>query len=361
MKPRLYVLLLLALTVIACQPMQKPLSTGQRIDLGLAGTNAVPDMFFYNQAGEVGVMLSNPHSINYMMGDTTEEMAYVTLDGTWKQLRLERKFACDYAIYYYDFQRLADGRLGILGYCFKIAPQRSAVYLLAHDEAQQTTELLIPAMLPIDDLGLFAWDPTLTRAMVSFGSLYEGLYWIDATGAAEPVTATIQADGKRFSLETAYVAYLQSREVVASTGNARAPAWSPDGSTIAFFASVDAIGRDGIDRIRDVSWLLCLMDAQTRELKVVLKDIYGVIGPRWSSDGRYIAFKGQLGARGSEGVWVYSVANGETRFIAEGVFGDVFWSADDRVIYAIRFADKNFEMDKLEVWQYEVGDVLSAP
>jgi len=354
-----YLVLLVALTLAACQPRPQPLGVGQRLELGLANKGAAPAELFHTQTGEVAVI---PIDVVHheRIGDSPEAIAYVTLDGTWKQLRLERMFKCDYRITYIIFQRLADGRLGLLGDCFRSAPQRGARYLLAHDEAQQTTELLVPEMLPIDIAGWASWDPTLTRAIVSFGSLYSGMYWIDAAGAAAPVTATIQADGKRFSLETAFVAYLQHREVVERTGNAKAPVWSPDGSTIAFFASVAAINREGMHRIRSDRWVVCLMDARTQAIRVALNPVYGVTIPRWSSDGRFLALSGRLGAHGPKGVWVYAVANGATRLIAEGEFGNILWSADDQAIYAIRYHDKNYRREQTEVWRYEVGEVLSA-
>ena len=353
------IVLLVVLTVAAFQPRPQPLGVGQRLELGLADKGAAPAELFHTQTGEVAVIPIKlaPHD---WMADSPEEIEYVTLDGTWKQLRPERTFECDYRITYIIFQRLADGRLGLLGDCFRIAPQRGATYLLAHDEAQQTTELLVPEMLPIDIAGWASWDPTLTRAIVNFGRLYSGMYWIDAAGAAAPVTATIQADGKRFSLETAFVAYLQHREVVERTGNAKAPVWSPDGSTIAFFASVAAINREGMDRIRSDRWVLCLMDARTQAIRVALNPVYGVTIPRWSSDGRFLALSGRLGAHGPKGVWVYAVANGATRLIAEGEFGNILWSADDQAIYAIRYHDKNYRREQTEVWRYEVGAVLSA-
>jgi len=266
---------------------------------------------------------------------------------------LERLFKCDYAIYYSGFLRLADGRLAIRGYCTQIAPQQAASYLLAYDEGQGTTSLLISSTLPIDESALFAWDPSASHAVVSFGSLFSGLYWIDTIGA-RPVTGTIQANGKSFSLETAFVGF--NRDGVPSTGNATAPAWSPDGSTVAFFASTDAINRRGISRITG-RWLLCLIDVQTLEPKVVLKNVYRIGKPRWSSDGRFVAFNGQVGSRGTEGLWVYSVANGETQLVAEGVFSDFIWSADDKTIYGIRYVGDSVR--EKEVWQFDVGDVLS--
>jgi hypothetical protein len=345
---------MLVFMATACKPMQEPLITGQRLDLGLTSSDVQPDLLFHTRDDAVALTLADRHGRT--IGDSPDEITYVTLEGIRQKIVLERLFECDYAVYYSAFLRLADGRLALRGYCTKIAPQRAASYLLAHDASQQTTSLLIPSMLPIDDSKLFAWNPSVTRAIVSFGSLYSGLYWIDTTGAAKAVTGTVEANGKAFSLEIAYVGF--NRDGVADTGNATAPAWSPDGSTIAFFASTDSINRRGTSRITG-SWLLCLMDVQSLKPKVVLKNVYRIGKPRWSSDGRFIAFNGQVGSNGSEGLWVYSVANSETKLVAEGTFSDFIWSADDERIYGIRSLDDNV-LEK-EVWRFDLGNILSSP
>lgn len=350
-----HVALLLVLAVTGCKPMQEPLITGQRIDLGLDSAGARPALLFQTRVGEIGVIVTDARSAYQWIGDSPEEITYVTIDGGWKKLKLKRRFECDYAVYYSGFERLADGHLGILGYCTKVGPQQAARYLLAHDEAQLTTSLLIPSPLPIDDSLSVAWNPSTTRALVSFGTIYAGMYWIDLSGTAQAVTGTIEADGKSFSLETAYVGF--NRDGVLNTGNATAPAWSADGSTIAFFASTDSVNRQGASRIRG-SWLLCLIDAHSLEPKVVLKNVYRIGKPRWSSDGRFIAFNGQIGSNGSEGLWVYSIANSETKLVTEGAFSDFIWSADDKMIYGIRYVGEDAQ--EREVWQYDLGDVLSG-
>lgn len=353
-----YIALFFALTLWACQPVPRPLSVGQHLDMGLAGTGAAPAFFFHTPQDEVGVILTRAGEVYAPIGDTPEEITYVTLDGTWKKLQLERKFDCDRRIIYNAFARLTDGRLALLGHCTHIGPQQAATYLLAYDESQQTTSLLVPGMLPIDDSLSFAWSPDVTRAIVSFGTLFSGLYWIDTAGNAEPVTATIQAYGKSFSLETAYVGF--NRDGVANTGNATRPAWSPDGSTIAFFASTDAINRQGISRIAG-RWVLCLMDVQTLEPKVVLENIYWLGDIHWSSDGRFVVFYAQIGSRGPKGVWAYSVATGETRFIAEaseGMFIEFILARDDQTMYAMHYVDEN--MRELGVWEYDLRQALSA-
>lgn len=350
------VALVLVLAATGCEARQEPLITGRRLDLGLASAGAGPALLFQTQDDVTGVIVTDARHAYQWIGASPEEITYVTIDGGWKKLQLERMFECDQAVYYSAFDRLADGRLGLLGYCAQVGPQQAASYLLAYDEAQLTTSLLIPSPLPIDDSLSFTWNPSTTRALVSFGTLYAGLYWIDVSGTAQAVTGTIRADGKSFSLDTAYVGF--NREGVVNTGNATAPAWSPNGSTIAFFASTDSISRQGTSRITG-SWLLCLMDTQSLETNVVLKDIYRIGKPRWSSDGRFIAFNGQIGSNGSEGLWVYSIANNETKLVAEGTFSDFIWSVDDKTIYGIRSADED-EQER-EVWQFDLGNVLSVP
>ena len=60
-----------------------------------------------------------------------------------------------------------------------------------------------------------------------------------------------------------------------------------------------------------------------------------------------------------EGLWLYSVADGKVQLVAEGAFSDLIWAADDTAIYGIRYKDDNVHENETEVWQYDIGSILS--
>lgn len=347
-------LLLVALVATACKTKPKPLVTGERLDLGLAN-DIEPSLAFRTWDNEVAFTIYR--SEGPRIGSTAEEIPYVLTDGTQSSFTLERLFPCEDVVSYQGFNQMPDRRITMTGSCQKFGYNQISVYLLAYDHTQQSTTLLLPTALTIDETFSATWNPSVTRGMAYFGSLFQGVYWVDASGAY-PVTATIEANGKSISLSKAFLEFDSQNRANFATGNVTSPDWSPDGSTIAFFASTDSINRRGIGRITG-SWLLCLMDTQTLEPKVVLKDIFQVGRPRWSSDGRFIAFNGQVGASGPNGLWLYSVANDDLQLVAEGLFSDFIWAADDTALYGIRYADDTLQ--ETEVWQYDLLSILPTP
>lgn len=349
----LFITPMLALVLTSCTSKQEPISFGQKLNIDLITPKIRPDSFFYSAEEAIAITLANEHGV--LIGDSPENITYLTLDGKTQLIQLERLFKCDYAVYYNAFVRLSDGRLALRGYCTQVAPQQAASYLLAYDFTEQTTSLLIASPLPIDDSGSFAWNPSNSQAMISFGHLLSGLYWIDRKGFAQPVTGTIQVDNKSFSLETAFTKF--NRDGFTETGNATAPNWSPDGATIAFFASSDAINRQSWDRVQG-RWALFLMDTQRLDAKSVLTNVYNIGKPRWSPDSRFIALTGQVGHSQPSGLWVYTLVDDKIQFIAEGVFKDFIWAAEGTALYGLRYKDNS--VNEIEVWHYDLQGLLQT-
>ena len=106
--------------------------------------------------------------------------------------------------------------------------------------------------------------------------------------------------------------------------DARQPAWSPDGRTIAFFAFRDggydiwAVAPDGTNR-RKLTW-----------------GPYDDREPTWSHDGTRLAFSSDRGSPlgGDYNVWVLDVRSGDLRQVTEDPANDFMpsWSPDDREI-----------------------------
>lgn len=233
--------------------------------------------------------------------------------------------------------RLPDGRLGFMETCERediTAPSRQR--LLAWD-LETEPETLLEARAGISS---YTWRPDLAEGLWSrdsgicagIGTMArgDGLSGLSVTlpGAEWPLDASLEtADGD-----------------CTAEGRAAAPAWSPDGRTIAFVASPQSAGVEGQARLEQ-PWNLYVMDADRRQPRPLLRDVPGLGGPAWSPDARWLAFgAGALGDAGA-GVYVHRVADGRTVQVLGGRGGVADWSPDGSELLVIR----------------RVGDVLDTP
>ena len=128
-----------------------------------------------------------------------------------------------------------------------------------------------------------------------------------------------------------------ARELIASTFSDHGPDYSPDGSRIVF-----ASGRSGGDGI----WV-CQRDGSAPRL---LFDCgpYVTGSPRWSPDGRWIAFDSRFGSAGNPDIYLISADGGQPRRLTTDVAEDVVpsWSRDGQSLY---FASTRSGI--MEIWR----------
>lgn len=187
-----------------------------------------------------------------------------------------------------------------------------------------------------------SWNPDGTRG-VAF--LYSGLarstlFWVWKGGFGS--LDLVVSDGNRsWNLKNFFPDFPHDDDLTRKTGEAGPGDWAPNGETIAFFASPDAIGKTGFSRF-DAKYGLYLMDIEQLQVRRILDNIYSPSSTiKWSPDSTYIAFIGGYGKSKKDGIWLYSIKSNLVTEVAQGIFTDLLWLPDGKSLIAIQCDDIN--------------------
>ncbi len=249
-----------------------------------------------------------------------------------------------YLRYYVMGHVLPDGRLGLLKDCGSAAP-RSVRSMYAYDwRAQQLTRLMTASFWTPSG-GAFTWNPRMTRGVQEMGGGWTGtIFWIDADGPS-PMEVEVEDRGLTWNLRDYYEGKRKG------IGMAENPAWSPDGRTIAFFASTYGIRETPVPGVYMQSELY-FMDPSTLRPVQMLKAIVSDGYLRWSPDSRRLVFFGCIGWQAECGLWLFDIA-GKTLTLVDGgdYFDDVTWMGNTKLA-AIR--DVTLPGDANQIWEYSL-------
>lgn len=225
---------------------------------------------------------------------------------------------------------LPDGRLGLVRACSPPDGRARAEYaLLAFDPERTTLETLAKLDRPLDS---HTWDPPLRRGLYSRNSgICAGIGALSRAGL-EPLEVSVVEDVGSWRIDSPLVA--ENGDCSSDEGRAKGPAWSPDGSAVAFLASPRSIGVSGADRVGR-PWNLYVMHPERREPRAVLREILEPSYPVWSPDGRMLALLGQI-PNSSRGLLLLSFTDGGLWRAATGEVAPASWSPDGKRLLAIR-------------------------
>jgi WD40 repeat protein len=257
-------------------------------------------------------------------------------DNNLSYLDLPQGSNCKHAKYRFPTQ-LPDGRLGLIKWCVTDNVFTDTSYMVAYDWKTSEIEQIVQNPLRHFDIAqCFSWNPDMTKGIQRVSNGLTGtLNWLTAAGP-EPVKITLREGDRVWDLAKDYEEN-GSRE----GGTISCPTWSPSGDKIAVFVSFDAMGVEGIPRLDKPSSLM-LIDPVSGDSESVLAGVYYAI-PKWSPDGRKIAFTGYLenGLRNYQenepyGLWVFDIETRLLQLIAkEKYYEDFAWSPDSQRLAVI--------------------------
>lgn len=272
---------------------------------------------------------------------TNNEQFFITEDvnnPSWQEITFPIDPLCSSGQRFRLFNGLPDGRLGALKNCYAKDEEKPYItirypeQLVAYDLETEVMEPIISS--PYQDqyyiaLGQFSWNPEFTAGVYGAGDLLGTLYWMSRDDVT-PMDIDIVDGDRTWSLADSHWATVHRTEDT-NFGIARRPGWSPDGSSIAFFAN-SARG-SGVAR-HHAEYKLYLMDAVTLEPKAVLGGIYYAHRLAWSPDSQWIAFLATMENR--RGLWIYNPSTDELVTIAKDNIIDFAWSPDGQKILGVR-------------------------
>ncbi|GAC1363126.1 MAG: hypothetical protein NVSMB42_22800 [Herpetosiphon sp.] len=281
----------------------------------------------------------------------------------WHQAVLPNGRDCS-ATYYAAFTPLPDGRLGLEQLCLGDWHDAAGKYtdkhvsLLAFDVVTGGLSPLVDRFLPLT--GPFSWNPTLERGMLSTIGSYGTLFWL-TPHEVTPLTATLTKGRKswRFSDSVAAEQYYHDHIFDLPTnyphpvGMVDAPAWSPDGTAVAFFATLDTIGTSWNFPI-NVPHDLYLMDPNTLVLHRALTGVRDPYDLQWSPDGRWLVYKQ---ATEIESLWLFAPTTGKRHRVAVGHMSSVTWADKGQSLLVMRCSASLCE--HAELWKYDVRSLVA--
>jgi WD40 repeat protein len=248
--------------------------------------------------------------------------------------------------YFQVVSMLPDGRLGLLKECHDdsastgfLSTNRS---IYAYDWHTGELERLVAGKLTqASNPKFYTWNPDMTLGIQETNSGWQGtIYWIAPEGMS-PMDIQFEARGFSLNLKD----HLEGKE---HTGLIGSPAWSPDGKTIAFFASTYGVREKPLPKF-NVSYDLYFMNSVTLKPEQELMNVADAGKIVWSPNNDYLLFRGCIGRQLICGLWRYRISDKMLSLVKEGEFADYIWIANEKII-AIRFTDESYTQS--QIWEY---------
>ena len=247
---------------------------------------------------------------------------------------------------------LGDGRVAFLYSC-SLALGPDQIFVKAFDPGTGRTSQLTARPLEGYFSGTITWSTLKDRGMIGDSvAPCMSIAWLTPQGV-EPAAITISEGERSWRLDELHK---RGGSDCNDLGNAGWPAWSPDGGTIAFFAFLQAMGVGNQFSRLDAPWNLYLMDPDEQQPRKALDGVVDAHGLKWSPDGRWLAFSGEI--HGWDGVWVYAPSTQRLLHISVDPMNNLGWSPDgQRIVGTVHLPVQGPANDELVI--LDVGALIS--
>ena len=251
-----------------------------------------------------------------------------------------------------DPTSLADGRLGFVSYCEPTNPQSPPTHtIVGLDLRSRRSEVL--AVLGLRPSRV-SWNPAVTSGIVSDSSgLCASVARVTRSGV-EHLPVALEGHGRRWPVDQDFFA--DPAGSCDAYGQADMATWSPDGRTIAFFASTDSVGKVGQARI-DVTWSLYTMDAGVLRPVIRVRGLINPTGVAWSPDSRQLAISSRRGPR--RGTRLLDLNGHLNRRVSQESVRDLAWSPDGTRLVAVHEVDPDASPIKSEVVIFDLAGLAT--
>jgi hypothetical protein len=255
---------------------------------------------------------------------------------------------------------LPDGRVGFLS-CAEADPDYNPLFfvrpkpdqafksMFAFDwETGEVEKIVKDPLTPGYSPKNFTWNPDMSWGVQEMVDGHQGtINWISQDGIA-PMNIKIEVQGMTWNLNS----YYEDQSLRKGKGFVISPAWSPDGKTIAFFASTYGMKEEPI-LSWEIEYNLYFMDPDEQKPREVLRNIVNAHNLGWSPNNERLSFSGCVVQFSQCGLWVYEIESDQLYFISEGEFHKSYWLSDQTIL-AIKNIGEPF--DNNEIWEYIIQD-----
>lgn len=231
---------------------------------------------------------------------------------------------------YLDPTRTMTGSVAFVRQC--IVDKRNPledVFELMSFQAEESQEPELITELGFNPIQ-FSWHPALERGFAARGDDTCATLVEIASRTLSYPTIRVADDEGGFVIDSSLVE--SAAQTCTDKPRASWPALSPDGDSVAFFASPASIGVEGQARLGK-PWNLYTMTTEGRRPHKRIDDVVSPRSLTWSPDGRWLAFSGFLSRQ--EGTWLYAPVANQLVMISQEAMEWLAWSPDGGKLAAV--------------------------
>lgn len=253
------------------------------------------------------------------------------------------------ASYVVNVQSIYNNKIQLNRHCF-VKP-KSIVYLQIFDWETKTIKKTI-GPVPLGTVVTF-WNPDETFGLVYLDDRFaKSTLYMMTQDDFGPFDLILEDEGKSWNFSEYYP---DLPDIESTAGDVGRADWSPNGNSIVFFASPDAVGKSGTARM-EAQYKIYAMDIDTKHPQAILDSIYHPYIIKWSPDSNYLAFIGGY-ENSKNALWIYTFEDASITQLDQGIFEDILWDPDSRSLIAIKCS--SFNCKSTDILKYDISAFIN--